>query len=302
MEYHRRDFLRATLGAMVAPLVGCAVHNRSSLRCPAALTDFERVNDLGPLPVYRLIQGTGPAILLLHELSGMSLSNLALARCLANEGFSVFVPLMFGEPGQERFFGGYFQSCARAEFDCSSPTGGSAILHKLRETRRKLVERTGAPIGIIGMCLTGVFPLALLGDRVSAAILCQPTLPFNALLMRPIGEQKRALALSRADIDHARRTNIPLLAMRYQSDPLCPAQRFDTLREMFGSRIALIEIGDEPQGHSALAWDLNDDAFGDAIKYLKVCLGVDKRAQNMKLAKVAGRTCEMTAQGEWRAL
>jgi hypothetical protein len=110
------------------------------------------------------------------------------------------------------------------------------------------------------------------------------------------------LALGQGDIDRARQTNIPLLAMRYQSDPLCPPERFDTLRQMFRGRIALIEIDDEPQGHSALAWDLNDDALGDAMKYLKICLGVDRRGQNMKLAKLDGRNCEMTAKGQWRAL
>ena len=77
------------------------------------------------------------------------------------------------------------------------------------------------------------FPLALLGEGVQAAVLCQPTLPFNALFMRPIGAQRRVLGLASPDLDRAVKSRIAVLAMRYRNDPLCPAERFRTLRENF---------------------------------------------------------------------
>lgn len=303
MELRRREFLRTSSGALLTAFTGCAAHDRSSLLCPTNLAEFQLEQNLGPLPVYRWkSSGAGPVIMLLHEMPGMSLSNLALAQCLGREGFSVYLPLLFGEPGQARFLGGYFQSCATDGFNCSSPDGGSAILNPLRETRARIVQRSGAPVGIIGMCLTGAFPLALLGDGVAAAVLCQPTLPFNTLLMRPIGAQRRSLGLGEADLERARQFDVPLLAMRYRNDSLCPRERFGVLRRLAPSRIASLEVDDPPDGHSTLAWDLHEDALADAVSYLKVCLGLEKRARPMRLTKFNGRRCEITPERRWRAL
>lgn len=302
MEVTRRVFLRSAFGAALAALGGCAAHDRSLLRCPTALSEFELDNDLGPLPVYRYKAGSGPALVLLHELPGLSLSDLALAKCLAQKGFSVYLPLLFGEAGQESLFLGYFQSCATAEFDCSTLSGPSPILIGLREVCGRIIERTGRSIGIIGMCLTGSFPLALLREGVSAAVLCQPTRPFNPFFMRPVGAQKRALGLARSDIERARQFNLPFLALRYKSDRLCPRERFETLREHFPGLMAGIEIDGEPQGHSTLASDLNEDAFADAAVYLKTRLGLSKKAAKMRLARLDDRPCEITPAGRWRAL
>jgi dienelactone hydrolase len=302
MEYRRRDFLKAALAGLLAGQTGCAANDQSALRCPTSLDAFNLENHLGPLPVYRTKKASGPAIVLLHEMPGMSLSDLALAQCLSKQGFSVFLPLLFGEPGQERFVAGYFQSCVTGEFDCSSLAGGSPIVKKLSATCQSILDRTRAPIGIIGMCLTGALPLALLGNGVEAAVLCQPTLPFNVLLGGPTGGQKRALGLSRAELERAQRSAIPLLAVRFKSDSLCPKERFETLREIFGGRIATIEINAEARGHSTLAGDLNDDALSDAVHYLKVRLAIEKQARPMKLALLDDRPCEMGADGRWRTL
>lgn len=302
MVYRRRHFMRTALGAVLTCLGGCAAHERSLLRCPTTLADFELENDFGPLPVYRCKYGSGPPIVLLHELPGMSPSNLALAKCLAHEGFSVYLPLMFGEPGQDRFLAGYFQSCGRSAFECSALSVSSPMLGNLREVCGKVIERARQPIGVIGMCMTGAFPLALLGGGVEAAVLCQPTLPFNALLMRPIGQQKAALGLSKDDIDRAGRAKTPLLALRYETDRLCPKERMHTLRALFHARIAISEVGGDTHGHSTLAGDLDSGAYTDAVNYLKVRLGIDKGAKRMNLAKLDGRACEITADGQWRAL
>ena len=302
MSYQRRQFLRAGIGAALARLSGCAMHNRSLLRCPTTLDDFALAKDLGPLPVYLCKRGAGPPVILLHELPGMSPTNLALAHCLAKEGFSVFVPLLFGEPGQDRFLAGYFQSCAQADFACSGLSVSSPILIRLREVCGRIIERARNPVGVIGMCMTGAFPLGLLGDGVQAAVLCQPTLPFNVFLRRPVGKQREALGLSDDDMSRANKMKTPLLALRYETDSLSPAERMKTLRNIFRERIATIEIEGEPQGHSTLAGDLNDDAYDDTIRYLKVRLEVEKRAQKMKLAKLHGHACEITADGRWRSL
>jgi dienelactone hydrolase len=300
MDFRRRQFFKTALGGMLTTLSGCAAHDRSLSQCPAALSDFELSEALGPLPVYRCKSGSGPAVVLLHELPGMSPEDIALAKCLAQEGLSVYVPLLFGEPGQNRFFAGYFQSCAQADFECSALSTSSPIIGKLRDVCRRVSEHARGPVGVIGMCLTGAFPLALLGGGVQAAVLCQPTLPFNALFMRPIGAQSRVLGLASPDIDRAVKSRIAVLAMRYRNDALCPAERFRTLRETFRERLAQIEIEAENGEHSTLAGDLNLDAFADAVNYLKVRLGAANRPQKMKLAKLDGRPCEIGVDGRWR--
>jgi len=302
MNYPRRRFLKAALLGASSLLGGCAARSESLLRCPAAPDEFAAQNDLGPLTVYRYKHSAGPPVLVLHELPGLSPDDLALAKCLGQQGFSVYLPLLFGEFGQDRIFAGYFQSCAAADFECAALSRSSPIIGKLREVCRRVGERERGPVGVIGMCLTGTFPLALLGDGVQAAVLCQPTLPFNAFFMRPIGAQRRVLGLATEDVDRAVKSRISILAMRYRDDSLCPAERFRALRETFRERIAQIEIPSDNGQHSTLAADLNPDALSDAVSYLKVRLGASSQPQKMKLAKLDGRPCEIGRDGRWRRI
>lgn len=302
MNYPRRRFLKAALVGASGVLGGCAARSESLLRCPTALDDFAVDASLGPLPVYRFKQAAGPPLVLLHELPGLSPDDLALAKCLSQQGFSVYLPLLFGEAGQNRIFAGYFQSCAKPDFECSSLSRSSPVIAKLSEICRRIGEQARGPVGVIGMCLTGTFPLALLGGGVQAAVLCQPTLPFNAFFMRPIGAQRRVLGLASEDVDRAVKTRISILAMRYRNDSLCPTERFRALRENFRERLAQIEIESENGRHSTLAADLNLDAFSDAVGYLKVRLGASSQAQRMKLAKLDGRPCEIGPDGRWRRI
>jgi len=48
-------------------------------------------------PVY--FRGAGPGVLLMHELPGMVPQCVELATFIARQGFTVFMPLLFGEPG-----------------------------------------------------------------------------------------------------------------------------------------------------------------------------------------------------------
>ena len=47
-------------------------------------------------PVYRA--GTGPAVVLIHELPGMVPECVELGRKSAAEGYTVYMPLLFGAP------------------------------------------------------------------------------------------------------------------------------------------------------------------------------------------------------------
>ena len=44
--------------------------------------------------------GKGPAVLVMHELPGLTPACISLAEDIAAAGFTVYLPLLFGRPGQ----------------------------------------------------------------------------------------------------------------------------------------------------------------------------------------------------------
>jgi len=175
--------------ATILPFTGPVAYGEVCVGCPELVCGFKCVDGFGRI-VLRTGPESGPAVVLLHELPGMSPDDMRLVRRLAQEDFNVYLPLLFGELGQDNFFFGYFQSCFFGEFECSKLSTRSPILGWLETVCKRISESSNGPIGVIGMCLTGIFPLALLRSGVGAAVLCQPTLPFNWLFGRPIGDQK----------------------------------------------------------------------------------------------------------------
>jgi dienelactone hydrolase len=301
MKFNRRNFLRIALGASLPLLTGCAAHRAThDEQFAETMFDFKR-DDRFKRPVLRTVSGSGPAVVLLHELQGLSWEDMLLAHRIADEGFQVYLPVLFGTVKENSVGFGYFQSCVSGEFECSKLSARSSILDWLEEVCTRVSEDTsGGRIGVIGMCLTGTFPLALLQDRVQAAVLCQPSLPFTALLGRPIGAQKTDIGLSVKDLDVAQHSNVPFLTMRYAGDPRCPQERMAKLRDLFKQRLADIELAGE--GHSTLAGNFNASAFTETIQYLKVRLGSKSGPIRMNLAKLEGKDCEITADGNWRAV
>jgi dienelactone hydrolase len=205
---------------------------------------------------------------------------------------------MFGSLGQQSVARGYLQSCLGAEFVCGKLATRSPIQDWLAEVFQAIGRQYKHPIGAVGMCLTGSFPLALLGAGAQAAVLCQPTVPFTTLLGRPFGEEKFDLGVSEMDLECALKSNVPIIAMRFASDPRCPPQRMAVLEGRFGARVAVATLKEE--GHSTLAGDCNPDAFADAVQYLRVRLGLEPGPRPMRVARLAGRPCEIAGDG-WRA-
>lgn len=300
---NRRQFLQWAAVAACPPLTGCASHHAASMHCPGPFSDFDRVDDLG-IPAYRIGPDKSRAIVLLHELPGLSPDDLALARCISMEGFRVYAPLLFGAPEQDDFVKGFAQSCRAGLFECNDLSARSAILDRL-ETFCDNVAKANGPIGVVGMCLTGVFPLALFSNQVHAAVLCQPTLPFSTLPGWPTGKQVTDLGLGAADLAEAMGSQVPFLAMHYAKDRRCPAERIEEFQNVFGARVAVISL--EGSGkHSSLAGDFDPDAFADAMTYMKVRLGILAGPRRMAKARLRVGTenhaCEIEADGPWKSL
>jgi dienelactone hydrolase len=192
--------------------------------------------------VYRA--GSGPGIVVMSEMPGITPNVAAFAQRLVAAGFTVAMPDMFGETGRAPSIPYVMKSmtagCVSREFSNWALNRTSPIIAWLRALARDLHARCGGPgVGAIGMCFTGNFALAMaVDDEMLAPVLSQPSLPF------PVGKaRRRALALSDADLATvAAREDLCVLAMRFTGDPAVPAARFDHLREVFGDRLIAIEI------------------------------------------------------------
>jgi len=192
--------------------------------------------------VYRA--GSGPGIVVMSEMPGITPNVAAFSRRLVDAGFTVAMPDMFGETGREPsvpyVLKSLTQACVSREFSNWALNRTSPIIDWLRALARDLHEQCGGPgVGAIGMCFTGGFALAMaVDDTMLAPVLSQPSLPFAGGKAR-----KRALGLSDADLATvAAREELCVLAMRFTGDPAVPAQRFQHLREVFGDRLIAIEI------------------------------------------------------------
>jgi dienelactone hydrolase len=194
-------------------------------------------------------KGAGPGVVLLHEISGMIPECIALAERIAAEGYTVFMPLLFGRPNASLVEIPVYaiQLCVSREFYLFAKGRSSPVTVWLRALCREVQARTdGVGVGVIGMCLTGGFALTLMADdSVLAPVLSQPALPmgFSESFGRDLGTDPDKLAVAR---QRSKDLNIPLLGLRFSKDYLCPPQRFEELERQFGSRFRKIVIDSSP--------------------------------------------------------
>lgn len=218
--------------------------------------------------VYR--RGEGPGVVVMHEIPGITPEVARFARRVADAGFTVAMPDMFGTPGKPLSIPYALEQMARAcisrEFHVLAAHRASPITEWLRALARALHDEIGGRgVGAIGMCLTGNFALTLMmDDCMMAPVLSQPSLPFG------VGAERRAgLHVSPEGLACVKRraaAGVPVLAMRFTADPMCPKERFETLRRELGDKFEGIEIDSSPgnrygiprTAHSVVTTDLVD--------------------------------------------
>jgi dienelactone hydrolase len=220
--------------------------------------------------VYR--RGTGPGVIVMHEIPGITPTVARFARKVADAGFTVLAPNMFGTPGRPMSMpyaaGQLARACVNREFSVFAANGTSPIISWLRALCAAAHAELGGPgVGAIGMCITGNFALALMVDDVMMApVLSQPSLPIG-----PSRCAKRGLHLSESDLVTVKRraaAGVPVIGMRFSHDFMCPPERFDRLREELGDAFEAIEIDSSRgnphqiprQAHSVVTHDLVDEA------------------------------------------
>ncbi len=219
--------------------------------------------------VYRL--GTGPAVVVLHEVPGITPLVAAFGRRVAARGMTAVLPDLFGSPGREPSAGylanSMLRACVSREFVTFATNRTSPIVRFLRALALSEHERCGGPgVGAVGMCLTGGFSLAMCVDPiVIAPVMSQPSLPL------PIGARRRRdLGISEGDLAIIKdRTTDGLCAMglRFSGDRVAPAERFARLQQELGSNFIGVQIdssqpnpwGYATSAHSVLTEDYVDE-------------------------------------------
>jgi dienelactone hydrolase len=189
--------------------------------------------------------GTGPAVVVVHEVPGLHPGVIAFGQRLVDAGFTVYLPSLFGRPGAPPTTGAIVRAlgrvCVAREFtllaDRTSP-----VTHWLRALAVQAQVDCGGPgVGAVGMCLTGGFALAMAVEpAVLAPVLSQPGLP------APLTAGKRAaLGLDVADLTRVQertRDGLCVLGLRFSQDKGSPPERFATLRRALGDAFEGIEI------------------------------------------------------------
>ena len=251
------------------------------------LADFEATTatELGrSKPVYR-IGATGPCVLVCHELPGFSPAVADFARHLASNGLRVSVPVLVGTAGAAptpvELAKSTLKVCISREFNLFAAGKSSPVVDWLRAFGRSEHARCGGPgIGVVGMCFTGGFALALATDaHVLAPVLSQPAIPvriaFRAFSPRSIDVSETDLAAvrRRLDADPA----LCVLGYRFSHDAKVPQERFAWLRERLGDRFVAVTIDSSPgneggypvDAHSVLTEQLVPLALDEVVRLFR---------------------------------
>ncbi|MFC9974664.1 dienelactone hydrolase family protein [Spirillospora sp. NPDC127200] len=200
------------------------------------ITDFHRREvDVDGTVKTVYVAGSGPAVVLMPEMPGISPDVLRLARWIRDAGFTVHVPSLFGVDGAyptaeagEKIVR---RACVSAEFRAFAGGGTSPVTVWLRGLARQAHAECGGPgVGTIGLCFTGNFALAMaLEPAVIAPVVNHPSLPLDDPAGLEFSDED-----ARAVRDRVVRDDLTVLAYRFDNDRWCTGQRFAAYRALLG--------------------------------------------------------------------
>ncbi len=202
-------------------------------------------------PTYR--KGSGPGVIVIHEIPGMTPSVIGFGEEVVQAGYTVVMPHLFGTPEASatplytaKVVG---RVCVSNEFTKLATGVTTPVAGWLRSLARELHDDVGGPgVGAIGMCFTGGFALAMMVDTsVVAPVLAQPSAPF------PVSPSRsRDLNLSPGDLAAVKARaagGCQVLGLRFKQD-LAVGKRFETLTHELGE--AFIKVEFEGRQHSTV--------------------------------------------------
>jgi dienelactone hydrolase len=222
-------------------------------------------------PTYR--RGVGPAVVVVHEIPGITPRVQEFADRVVNAGFTVVMPLLVGEVGREPS-GRYLATsmskvCISREFTTMAMRKTSPIIAWLRALAKNLHQELGGKgVGAVGMCFSGGFALGMMVDETMVApVLSQPSLPFA------FGKARSAdLNLSPDDEAIIRRRaeqGCQVLGLRFTGDRLV-GTRFDSLRKLLGNQFIAVEFASQATSdHSVLTEQRQEEGVQRVVDFLR---------------------------------
>jgi dienelactone hydrolase len=208
------------------------------LNADDALDDFARQSvTLHGVTKRVYVAGAGPAVIVMTEMPGISPQVARFSRWVRDAGFSVYMPSLFGRngavPQADEGKAVLQRACVSAEFRAFAANESSPVTQWLRSLASLAHAQCGGPgVGAIGMCFTGNFALTLmLEPAMLAAVMCQPSLPFNDPAGMHIAPDELTSVRKRLERD-----DLTVLGYRFENDRFCTAQRFAAYAEALGNR------------------------------------------------------------------
>lgn len=218
-------------------------------------------------------KGSGPVVIVVHEIPGITPAVERFANDVVDAGFTVVMPNLVGTAGQT-VSGKYIASsmlkvCISKEFTNMALQKTSPIISWLRALARSLhTEVGGKGVGAVGMCFSGGFALGMMVDDIMIApVLSQPSMPFT------VGKTRGAdLNLSPDDalvVAQRAADGCQVLGLRFTQDKLV-GTRFDSLRDLLGDAFIAIELPSQsPKDHSVLTEQRDEDSVQRVLEFFK---------------------------------
>jgi dienelactone hydrolase len=203
-----------------------------------SLADFEhRQITLQGKTKLVFVAGSGPAVIVMTEMPGISPHVARFARWIRDAGFTVWMPNLFGVAGRPLSMGytlsSMLKGCISAEFRAFAANASSPVTQWLRALAAHAHPLCGGKgVGAIGMCFTGNFALSMmLEPAMLAPVLSQPSLPLtNAAGMHIAPDELQAVR------ERLERDDLTVLAYRFEGDSFCRAARFAAYQQALGGR------------------------------------------------------------------
>lgn len=242
----------------------------TDLNKPDPLDDFAR-RAISLLGQERLVYvaGSGPGVVVMTEMPGISPHVARFARWVRDAGFTVYMPHMFGKDGAT--LSSWYavstiaKACISREFRAFAANASSPITQWLRALAAQAHQECGGKgVGAIGMCFTGNFALSMmLEPAVLAPVLAQPSLPLGNKAGMHIAPDELAAVKARMEAE-----DLTVRAYRFAGDSFCRAERFAAYAEALGDRFEARVLDDSAANpdtpyknpHSVVTLHLIDEA------------------------------------------
>jgi dienelactone hydrolase len=208
-----------------------------SMKADDPLEDFARREiTLDGVTKRVYVAGSGPAVIVMAEMPGISPQVARFARWVRDAGFTVYMPSLFGRdgavPGAEDGAAVFKAACVSAEFRAFAANQSSPVTQWLRALARLAHEECGGPgVGAIGMCFTGNFALTMmLEPSLLAPVLSQPALPLDDPAGIEIAPEDLKVVRDRFE-----REDLTVMAYRFEGDRFCTGERFAAYAAALGN-------------------------------------------------------------------